>query len=173
MALRRAWFIWSGCWSSRSATVLSSSGLSHADCFSASGPSRLCVVLAVLYLILSSSRVSSFVEAAFPSMMAWSELVLAADARKAGSASEVTEWMPSPPLLMGSEDWIHGSSVRGRLRIMLRPDLWQCVTGREGTLPRAWCGRAGPCELIQLVFILCYDGGPWDYFTFRAVEWKV
>src|SRR6218665_3236022 len=56
-------------------------------------------------------------------MIAWSELVLAADARKAGNASEVTERMPSPPLLMGSEAWIHASSVRGRLRIMLWPDL--------------------------------------------------
>src|SRR6218665_2615349 len=123
MALRRAWFIWFDCPSSRSATVLSSSGLSHADCFSASGPSRLCVVLAVFHLILSYSRISSFVEAAFPSMMAWSESVLAADARKAGRASEVTERMPSPPLLMGSEAWIHASSVRRRLRIMLKPDL--------------------------------------------------
>src|SRR6218665_3554573 len=83
-ALKRVWFIWSGCRSSGSATVLSSSGLSHADCFSGGGPSRLCVVLAVLHLILSSSRISSFVEAAFPSMMAWSESVLAADARNAG-----------------------------------------------------------------------------------------
>jgi len=50
MALRRAWFVWSSCRSSRSATVLSSSGLSHADCFSAS---ELCVVLAVLLMVLT------------------------------------------------------------------------------------------------------------------------
>src|SRR6218665_3947968 len=66
-----------------------------------------------------------------PSMLDWSEKVPAAEAKKAGSASEEANRIPSPPALMGSEAWSHMSSDKDRLRTLHRPsrraesNLWR------------------------------------------------
>src|SRR6218665_2457667 len=54
-------------------------------------------------------------------MLDWSERVTAGEAKKAGSASEVPNRIPSPPALMGSEAWSHWSSDKERLRTLHRP----------------------------------------------------
>src|SRR6218665_3645361 len=61
----------------------------------------------------------------------WSERVPAAEAKKAESASEVGNRIPSPAALMGSEAWSHWSSDKDRLRTLHMPsrraesNLWR------------------------------------------------
>src|SRR6218665_126016 len=55
------------------------------------------------------------------SMADWRTRVPAAEAKKAGNASEVTRRMPKPPTLTGRDAWAHLLSDNDRFRITSRP----------------------------------------------------
>src|SRR5688572_27178972 len=53
----------------------------------------------------------------------WSARVPAADAKKAGNASEAARRIPSPPSLIGSDAWIHWLSVMSMFSMDPKPSL--------------------------------------------------
>jgi hypothetical protein len=56
-------------------------------------------------------------------MFAWSSLVLAADAKKAESASVAAQRIPRPPSFTGRDAWSHFSSDRSTFKILDNPFL--------------------------------------------------
>ena len=77
--------------------------------------------------IRRTSCSSVFITAwSWPSIEDWRTRVLAAEARKAGSASEAARRIPSPPSFTGKEAWDHWVSVRLIFKTVERPLL--CVS---------------------------------------------
>ena len=60
----------------------------------------------------------------------------AADARKAGSASDTNRRIPRPPALTGKLAWIHGGSETARLVIVQRPLLRMLSDCSRASLPK-------------------------------------
>src|SRR6218665_414702 len=106
-ALRRARSQGSCSLSLKDDRALSRSGLSHSDCL---GPGQ--VAGSSIPVIRSQSACAQSKDASSPfqvgpKMRDWMERVPAAEAKKAGNASEDTLLTPSPPILIGREACIH------------------------------------------------------------------
>ena len=101
------------------------------------------VVLSDFLLSIVAASVPSvrrcLLDRSWPSMEDWRTRVLAAEARKAGSASEAARRMPSPPSLTGRDAWHHWVSFRLMFKIEERPLL--CVSSYLSSSGCSWLGK--------------------------------
>src|SRR6218665_358763 len=87
--------------------ALSRSGLSHSDCLLPGQVAGASIPVIRSHFACSQLKDASSPFQVGPKMRDWMERVPAAEAKKAGKASEAPLRSPSPPILIGREACIH------------------------------------------------------------------